>query len=101
MFIDHGSTPFFSPVGTICVTLGNNINIASLPNQHQMRLGEYAFGIRHDLSGLKRVRITFFYKHTVPTGLNSSSTNIGYSDKPFYVKQLVAKSELAELVYNM
>ena len=50
----------FSPVGTICVKIHLDINISSLPNQRQMRLGEYAFGIRHDLSGLKRGGIHIF-----------------------------------------
>ncbi len=40
----------FSPVGTRCVVVHPDINISSLPNQRQMRLGEYAFGIHHDLA---------------------------------------------------
>ena len=49
-----GIVASFSPVGTICVVAHPDINISSLPNQRQMRLDEYAFGIRHDLAGLKR-----------------------------------------------
>ncbi len=54
MFIVKVIQPLFSPVGTICVVVHSDINISSLPNQRQMRLAEYACGILHDLTGLKR-----------------------------------------------
>ena len=46
MFIAKRFITLFSPVGTICVVAHPDINISSLPNQRQMRLDEYAFGIR-------------------------------------------------------
>ncbi len=54
---------FFRPVRTIWLYVSVVTNIASLPNQRQMRVWH--------LSGLRVVMTAFSYKHPVPTGLKN------------------------------